>query len=463
MSLSFANRSFHPSVGRRYGERPRLRDGVAIACLFSVMGCQPTTVAPVTQAKGAAAAAPAPVRVKVVTATQETVRITTSQPGRIEAFEETPLYSKVAGYIEAVPVDIGDRVKSKDVLVRVLAPELLDDLKQKEALRDQADAEIKQSEAAVRAAEAALVTAEAKKRESEAGIARAEADHKRWKAEHARITELAEGGSVTRKLLDETLNSFRAAEAARSEASARVESAGAGVAEAKANVEKSEADVIAARAKRKVADANVDRAATLAGYLEIKAPFDGCVTHRNVLTGHYVQPVSGGTSKPLMVVAVTDRVRIFIDVPEADAQYADRDDRATVTVQALGGQKIEGKVARTSWALDTANRSLRVEIDLDNREGRLRPGMYATAEIVLEEKVSAVTVPTSAVAREGTSAYVFSVQNEKVARRAVVTGIRSGNRIEIREGVEPSETIVVSDVSSLKDGEPVQVIPAEGQ
>lgn len=449
-------------VSRRFAESPRFRLCVVVVCLLTSAGCQSATTEPVAQAKGASAAAPAPVRVKVGTATRETLRITTSQPGRIEAFEETPLFSKVAGYIEAVPADIGDRVKAKDVLVRVLAPELLDDLKQKEALRDQSDAEIKQSEAAVRAAEAARVTAEAKKREAEAGIARADADHKRWKAEHARITELAEGGSVTRKLLEETLNSFRAAEAAQSEASARVESAGAAVTEAKANVEKSEADVIAARAKRKVADANFDRAATLAGYLEIKAPFDGCVTQRHVVTGHYVQPASGGTSKPLMVVVRTDRVRIFIDVPEADAPYADRDDRATVAVQALGGQKVEGKVARTSWALDTVNRSLRVEIDLDNQEGRLRPGMYATAEIVLEEKASTVIVPTTAILRDGTSAYVFSVQDEKVIRRPVVLGIRSGSRIEIREGLDASETIVVSDVVSLKDGERVQVIRPEG-
>lgn len=435
---------------------------IAIGCFLPayVTGCGGSRTEPKSGAEASDSGGSIP-RVVVGSPKRESLRVTTTQPGKIEAFEETPLYSKVSGYVDEIAADIGDRVEKDQVLARIAVPELLDELQQKKALRDQAEAEVRQSESSVKASKAALATAQAKVREAEASIARTDADLVKWKSEHGRISELAAGGSVTRKLVDEALNSFRAAEAGQKEAAARIDSAKAAVQEAEANVEKSKSDVAAAGARLKVAEANLARTETLVSFTEIRAPFAGCVTHRNIDTGHYVQPVGSGSVKPLLVVARTDRVRIFIDVPETEAQRADRNDKATIRIQAHRGEKIEGTVARTSWALDTSNRSLRVEIDLDNKDGKLRPGMYATAEVVLEENADALTIPTTAVMREGDADYVHCVEAGKVARRPVRLGMKTGGRVEVVEGVSSTDSVVLANTASLKDGEAVETAIAD--
>src|SRR5690606_30580440 len=120
----------------------------------------------------------------------------------------------------------------------------------------------------------------------------------RSKSEHERMTDLAASGSVTRKLLDEALNALTAAEAAKQEAAARVSSAKAGVAEAEANREKARSDHAAAEARVAVAESNLAAVRTMLAYTELRAPFDGVVTQRNVDVGHMTRP---GDNKPLLV------------------------------------------------------------------------------------------------------------------------------------------------------------------
>lgn len=423
--------------------------GAGMGCGGSIEGTAP----------GASPAPTSAPRVKVVSPIRETARVVTFQPARIEAFEETPIHPRVAGYIDHIPVDIGDAVKAGDPLVVISAPELQEELKQKEALRDQAKAEVKQADAGVGAAEAALEAVEAKVRESKAGVARSNADLARWKAEHARISELASGGSVTRKLAEETLNSFRSAEAALQEAIARQESSGAAIRAAQATVLKAKSDVDAAAARLKVAEANVAYTRTLTGYLVIKAPYDGRVTQRNVDTGHFVQPASANSAKPMLVVDRIDRVRVFIDVPETEAEHADKEDAVLVTVPALRGRTLHGKVARTSWALDAANRSIRVEVDLDN-DGTLRPGMFATVEVVLAESSNALVLPASCIVRDNATTFVAAVRDGIVVRKPVKLGLRSGGKIEVVEGVTESDVLISAEPASFKEGSAVEVEPA---
>ena len=122
--------------------------------------------------KAAAVAAHAVPKVAAAKPLRKTLSLTTTQPGRIEAFETAPLHAKVAGYVEAVLVDIGDTVKKDQVLVRLSIPELQDDVMQKEALVTSAEARVKQAESATAAAKAAAETAAAKIAETEAGVVR---------------------------------------------------------------------------------------------------------------------------------------------------------------------------------------------------------------------------------------------------------------------------------------------------
>jgi RND family efflux transporter MFP subunit len=390
--------------------------------------------------------------------------LTTSQPGWIDAFEETPLFPKVTGFVAEVLVDIGDAVSKDQTLVKLAIPEMHDELEQKEAMVVLAEAEIRQAEATVQAVKAAADTTAAKVELAQAGIVRAQADHARWQSEHTRIQSLAAERAVTEKLVDETLSQLRAAEAGQQEAAAHVTAAKAALAEAQAHIQKAEADQGAAAARLRVAQADLARTQTLAAYATIKAPFDGVVTRRNVDTGHYVQPANGGGAKPLVVVARTDVVRVFVDVPELEAPLVDggdRGDTATVSVQALGGREFEARVTRTGWSLDASNRALRTEIDIPNTDGALRPGMYAVATIVLDRRSEAIALPIAALVREGPNTYCCTVESGSIARRPIQLGLRIGEEVEVVSGLDAGQLVVLARAESLKQGQPVEVLPPE--
>jgi RND family efflux transporter MFP subunit len=376
------------------------------------------------------------------------------------AYESAPLHSKIAGYVQEVLVDIGDAVKKDDVLVKLWVPELQDDVKQKEAMLAQAEAQVQQAVAGAKAAEAAAVTAAAAVTQTKAGVTRAEADLERANAELARIQQLAANGSVTQRLVDESLNQSRAAEAAQQEAAARIESSQAALRESQAGVEKAKADQVAAEAHLRVAKADLARAQTMAAYSQIKSPFDGVVTARNVDTGHFVQPAGGGMA-PLLTVARDDQVRVFVDVSEMEAALIDggeNGDPVTLTVPALSGKPFQAKVRRTSWSLDADNRSLRVEIDLPNPDGVLRPGMYATAAIRLAKKENVYALPTAAIVREGRETFCCTVEDGKIARRKIELGLRSGADVEVLSGIDSQDTVVLTRAESLTPGQPVEIL-----
>jgi len=435
----------------------------AIGLLLAGSGCNQTATGRAADA-GATPAAEQRDRVAAGRVERKTLTRTTSQPARIDAFEETPLLPKLAGFVAQVLVDIGDTVSKDQTLVELSIPELHDELKQKEALVALADAGIRQAEAAVQAATAAVETAAAKIQQMEAGVVRADAERARWQAEHARITELVAGRAVTEKLADETLHTMRSAEGGHQEAVAAVAAAMAARNEAETNVRQAEADQGAAAARLQLAQADLARTNTLIAYATIKAPFDGVVTHRNVATGHYVQPAGGGDAKPLVVVARTDVVRVFLDVPELEAPLVDRGQNggaATVRVQSLAGMEFQGNVTRTSWSLDAANRTLRTEIDIPNPDGLLRPGMYATATIVLDQRTDALALPTSALVREGADTYCCSVESGSIRRQPIQLGLRFDKEVEIVSGLNAGQMIVLARAETLKHGQQVEVLPAE--
>jgi RND family efflux transporter MFP subunit len=388
---------------------------------------------------------------------RKTIRLETTQPGQIEAFEQTPIFPKVSGYIEQVLVDIGDPVETDQILAKIRVPELEAELLHVKALAKQAEAGVQKAQATVRAAQAAATTAETGIRQAEAAVARAAAQHDRWKSEHRRMSELAERGSVTPKLVDETLNQLKAAEAAQREAEVAVESAKAAFAQSQAEIEKTRSEELAAAAAVDVAKAAVVKAEAMLAYTEIKAPYRGVVTQRNIDTGFFTQATHGPDAKPLLIVTQNDTVRVFVDVPEMEAAWVNSGDSATVHVQALRDQAIEAKVTRTGWSLNTSNRSLRTEIDVANAKHELRPGMYATVGITLEERPNALVVPASALIYDGHNAFCHLVVDGKITRRPVKLGIRSGADVEVIDGLSGNEQVVVLQPAAFKPGQAVEL------
>jgi RND family efflux transporter MFP subunit len=445
------------------------------ASLVAIGGCEQRPLAALAESQSApeiAGAAPV-ARVSTVYPVRQTLVRRTEQPGQIAAFEETPLFAKVTGYVKRVQADIGDRVTGPrfdesghlsaagQVLAEISIPELEEELHQKQALVAQSEAEIQQAVAAVKVAQATAASAQAQVTEAQAVIERSQADYERWKSELARMTELAEKGAVTRKLVDETESNFRSADSTRNETAAKIKSARALLAVSQAQIEKADADLAASKAKLQVARADEQRLQALCGYAVIRAPYDGIVTTRNIDTGHLVQSGVGNAGKPLLIVVRTDIVRIFVDVPEADAILTEPQGEALVRVPSLSAETFRGMVTRTAWVLNSGTRTLRTEIDIDNPDGKLRPGMYVHADLKVAERKDVLAIPRSAVLTQEHRASCLCVDpTGKVLRVPLVLGIQSGNDVEVVSGLTGEENVIALNVGSFREGQQVEIIQA---
>lgn len=426
---------------------------IGLSVSIGVLGCNRMAKTP--SAGSDADARGAVTRVAVIKPQRKTLVSKTTQPARIEAYETTPVYSKLAGYVDQVQVDIGDKVKKDQGLVTLRVPELADDVTQKTALVKQAEAELKQAEANVTALAAAVETATAKIAEAQAGTVKSAGELERWRSEYERVKSLAGSGSLTQKAADEALNQLHAAEASQEAAKAAVQSSEAAARQAQANAMKAEADRAAAEAHVGVAKADLNRAKTMLDYATIRAPFDGVVTKRLVDTGHFVQPAASSGS-PLVVVARNDKVRVYIEVPELEAGNVNIGDAASIHTQALPEGDIAAPITRTSWSLDPMNRSLRAEVDVANEGGQLRPGMYATGTIELVRRENALAVPATAIVRDGNASYCWTVVDGKLDRTPVQLGVRSGAEVEVLSGIDESSSVVIQPTGALATGQIVQ-------
>src|SRR6516225_9490124 len=348
------------------------------------------------------------------------IRREVRQPGYIEAWEQTAIFPKIAGYVEKWNLDIGDKVEQDKVLAELYVPEMVEEVKQKAAA-------VKQANEAFEVAKARVLTAIAWKEEAQAGLQRAQANHRRWQLEYERISKLT--GVIDKQVKEETQNQLESAAAGWKETQKKVESAQAAVTESEAQKNKAQADIA-------VAEADHRRVAALLSYATIKAPFKGVVTRRNINTGDFVQPPTAGKGEALFVLQSRDVMRIFVEAPETDAAWIEaKKTKASISIQALKGRVFSGVVARTSYALDRAARTLLVEIDLENPKDELRPGMYAFATLSAES-AQVLTIPVSAVVTQGDvnqgyQTYCYVEKEGKARRTFLEVGPRDKQRIEV--------------------------------
>ena len=185
-----------------------------------------------------------------------------------------------------------------------------------------------------------------------------------------------------------------------------------------------------------------------------------------VHTGHFLQPTAGSRVEPMFVVARQDIVRVFLEVPESAADKASLGAKATVRIPAMGNREYLATITRTSRIINPETRTLRVEIDLDNKDGAIRPGVYAVVRIAVSTP-NAIVVPTAAVLFADETAYCYTVENGNAIKRRVQVGKTDGGNLEIL-GTKPfsgppteykpltgDARIVVGNLGSLADGQPV--------
>jgi multidrug efflux pump subunit AcrA (membrane-fusion protein) len=319
---------------------------------------------------------------------------TTSQPARIDPYERAPLYAKLQGYVQAtrqskdgsnLPLaDIGDAVTEREILAEISVPELMEEVKHKGLLVEQARSEFEQAGALVTVAEKTAQATEARIAEVKASVLRTQGEWERWHAEYDRISALARTGSVTNRLAAETESQLRAADSGRNESQARVRASEADFARTQALIVKAKADQTVAQLQVRAAQADLNRVEVLSEYRSIRAPFAGIVTQRNVDTGHLVQPGSA-ESTPLFVVERIDRLRVVVEIPERESARVWKGNQAWISIPAVSTEELAATVSRTSWSLHPSSRTLRVEVDLPNEMLIIRPGMFAKARIELSE------------------------------------------------------------------------------
>jgi HlyD family secretion protein len=442
--------------------------------LAAIAGCHSRS-----QPEEESEAATATPSVPIVHPVRQTLTREIQQPGWIRAFEQTPIYSKISGYVQRVNVDIDQRVKEGDILLTLWVPEMEQDLKGKVARVTQATAEIKQAEQGLQAAGANVNTAAAIIKEAEAGVTKADQDVLRWEKEVARGEKLSKGNVFDLQTVEEAKNQWGQAKAGVAQAEAKVKSTTAALAESRAKYLKAEADLEAARARLQVAEADRDQSKAWLDYREIKAPYDGVITLRNIHRGHFLQQSSSGTTnkaaEPLFVLVREDLMRINAQVPEFDAVHVKVGMPAKVKFPRTNLPDYSASVTRTTWTLDDQTRTLRVEIDLRNPNSKelLLPGMFVNVVItVLVPDV--LTVPSEALMNEGDGVYCYVIEGGKAVRTSVKVGMKSDRLTQVLRKQERhigdpkndkweeftgGEVIVARNPTSLIDG---QAISAEG-
>jgi multidrug resistance efflux pump/beta-lactamase regulating signal transducer with metallopeptidase domain len=306
-----------------------------------------------------------------------------SQRGRVEAYEQVQLYSRVAGTVREVSVGLGDVVKRGQLLLALDAPDVELDVRKQAALLAQGRAEIAVAESSLQAARAAVRAAEAQVQEADAVLKSADATRAYRQRHLERVKNLLRNQSVNADSLDEADEKFEAAQSARATAAARLQVVRAMLGETTAKLARSEADLLVAQARLQVAEIEQRRVAALLDSTQVRAPIDGVVARRPAPAGSFVAAPGPGNAEALVVVARTDRVRVVADFPESDVARLAPGMAAVVEVDAFPGRRFEGKVSRLAPSLDAQTRLLRAEIDLPNTDARLLPGMTALVRLRL--------------------------------------------------------------------------------
>jgi len=354
------------------------------------------------------------------------------------------LYSKVSGYSLEVAVDIGDSVRKGDELLTIDVPEMHDELRQAEAVLAAKESKAVALQAKVAQAESMIATAQA-------NLKQAQAQYNLQALTRDRKASLWKQKAISDQDHDEAQSHFAIAEAMRDIARARV-------ANAEAELQAMEADVQVGRSEVAVEQAKLARLKTLMGYATIRAPFDGIITARMVDPGAFVRSAADGSTSPLLTVAHVAYLRLMLEVPESDASFVHKGTNVTISVKSIGGTPFDAIITRTAASLKPNTGTMRVEIDLQNKAGRLAPGMYARVTVILERKPQTLVVPSKAIRVRDRDLSVLVARDGIVRKQPVRIGYDDGIWAEVLEGLSGDEQVIISATSAVAPGAPVKAV-----
>lgn len=415
---------------------------VGVLTVVVVVGM--STGAPQERADGDQAvqtASTKPLLVEVAQPEQRALTRTLSMPATLLPGEMADLFAKVSGYIEKVNVDIGDRVQKGDALLTIDVPEMVDELRQAQAVLAARRAGVRALKAKVLQADSVITIARAdvQRFEAELDLARITLDRKQT---------LLTGRAIPQQDFDEANSKLAISKAQSSIAVAKVLSA-------EAEKEAVEADAVVAQSEVKVEEAKLARLGTLMNYATITAPFDGVITQRLVDPGAFVRSAADGASTPLLTINNTSFIRLALDIPESDSAFVRPGTPVSIDVKAARGDPIEATVTRTAGALNPSTRTLRAEVHLPNEDGKFSPGMYAQVSIQLETKAQARLIPAKAIRVRGRDLSVLVVDGGIAKSVPIQIGYDDGIWVEVISGLSGSEQVIIAADSSVAPGVPV--------
>jgi RND family efflux transporter MFP subunit len=216
----------------------------------------------------------------------------------------------------------------------------------------------------------------------------------------------------------------------------------------------------AKRAAVEAAQANVRRLAQLQSFEKIYAPYSGIVTQRNTDIGDLINSGSSSannTAKELFRIASVDELRVFVAVPEVDSPDIHNGDTATLTLDEYPGQTFTGTVTRNSGSIDSGSRTLNVDVDVNNRDGKLLPGAYVFVHFKIPLQSRQLSIPSNTLIFRAQGLQVATVRNGRIHLQSVTIGKDDGKFVEIATGLSPSDQIVLDPSDSIAENQPVHI------
>ena len=337
-------------------------------------------------------------RVATIKPSDPTVVVTL--PATTAAFAQANIFARASGYIDKRNVDIGDNVKSGELLAHITAPEI-------EHQIQQAQASIGQSQSALQQAQA-----------------NAELANVTW----GRDKPLVQQGWVTKQ------------QGSVDEQTLQAQQAAVGVAQQ---------NLAAQQAQLKVLQQQQD-------YQSVVAPFDGTITQRNIDVGNLVQ-ADATTGTFMFTIMQSNVIRTYVHVPQDAAFGLEPGVGAKVRVPEIPGREFPGKVTRVADALEPNTRTLLAEVDIPNPDGALSPGIYCAVELDIPRKVPSLTVPADAVVFNAAGLRVAVLENGTAHFQKIAVTRDLGTAVEVSEGVKPGDQVVLNPPVNLAEGDKVDV------
>jgi RND family efflux transporter MFP subunit len=328
-------------------------------------------------------------------------KIIVTLPATTTAFEAANIFARTNGYIEKRYVDIGDHVKTGDLLADIIAPELDHQITQAKATLAQNQATLQQTQAS---RELAQVT-------------------------NTRDSKLVTQGWLTLQQGDNDRLTLQAQQAA--------------VGVAQANIAAQEAQIRVLEQEK--------------AYQRVVAPFDGVITQRNIDNGSLV--TSGSTFMFTLQHPNVIRTQVFIPQDEAFGVGPGVD--AVVRVPEIPDRGFPGKVTRIASALQPGSRTLLTEIDVPNPDGALSPGIYCTVELYIPRKTPSMIIPADAVVFDQNGLHVAVVENGTARLQKINIARDFGTEVEVHDGVKPGDQVILNPMIDLADGSKVTVRPTQ--